>query len=155
MKNKGKLANALFFLSLLCIFVMGSVLVVSYQIMGYQNIVEKNEMEDNTHTPLAYLQNKARLYDKAGGISIAQYEGNNVLVLHDEKTNIYIYEYHGYLCELLASKDYTLDFSDGDRLFKIDKFVFTAQPNGLQFMIQNGDVKQYLFVAFTSKGVNV
>ncbi len=155
MKSKGKLANTLFFLSLLCIFVIGSVLVVSYQIIGYKNIVSDNEIVDSAHTPLAYVQNKVRLYDYQGGISTMELDDVDVLVLHDKNTNVYIYQYKGFLCELYAIKDYEVNLSDGDRLFSVDSFTFETSENKIDFIVEVQGIKQHLQIKFMSEGVIV
>ena len=155
MKSKGKLANTLFFLSLLCIFVLGSVLNISYQIAGYKNIVQANETMDAIHTPLAYLQNKVRMYDKTASIHKIEVDGIDVLVLEESKANVYIYEARGFLCELYAAKNYQINLSDGDRLFAIQDFTFDFTQDGILFSVENENQKQQLVVAFKSKGVIV
>lgn len=131
MENKGKLANNIFFLSLLCIFVICSVLVVSYQIYGYKTIVSTNDEVDAKHTPLSYLSNKIRANDIRNQIYIEHEKDSDILVIESNESRTYIYMYENKLMELQASKDYEMNFSDGDSLFEIDSLTITKEDNRL------------------------
>lgn len=131
MENKGKLANNIFFLSLLCIFVICSVLVVSYQIYGYKTIVKTNNEVDAQHTPLSYLSNKIRANDVQNSIYIERKDDNDMLVIENNESRTYIYMYENNLMELQASKNYDMNYSDGDSLFEIDSFSITKDNNRL------------------------
>lgn len=131
MENKGKLANNIFFLSLLCIFVICSVLVVSYQIYGYKTIVSTNDEVDAKHTPLSYLSNMIRANDIRNQIYIEHEKDSDILVIESNESRTYIYMYENKLMELQASKDYEMNFSDGDSLFEIDSLTITKEDNRL------------------------
>ncbi|MDD3049004.1 MAG: DUF4860 domain-containing protein [Bacilli bacterium] len=142
MNNKDKLANHIFFLSLLCIFVICSVIVVSYQINGYQTIVNENDKINNEHMPLAYLSNKVRANDIQDGIYTESIDNEDVLVIESKESKTYIYMYKNKLMELNAAKNYKLNFSDGDALFSIDSFHVEIDNHQLTFQIGiNGEVK--------------
>ncbi|NBK98847.1 MAG: DUF4860 domain-containing protein [Erysipelotrichia bacterium] len=150
--NKGKLANNVFFLSLLCIFVVCSLFVVSYQIIGYRSIVKKNEKSDETHIPLAYLSNKVKANDAQGMVYIENKEGSDVLVLESEKRKTYIYVYQKRLMELQATKDYAFQFSDGDILCAVDELNIEKQDNLLIFQVRMKDKTMTLNTMLHSKG---
>lgn len=152
MGNKGKLANNVFFLSLLCIFVLCSVLVVSYQIYGYKMIVNTNEIVDNQHTPLSYLSNKIRANDFQDGIRIEHKDDSDILVIASNESTTYIYMYEHQLMELQAAKDYEINFSDGDALFEIDSFSIKKENQRLTFNIGFHDELKTLVLTLHSGG---
>lgn len=152
MKNNGKLANNLFFLSLLCIFVICSVLVVSYQIIGYRNIVDSNHQVDEMHTPLSYISNKIRANDVQNSISVQQGEESDILLIEGNESITYIYMYNHQLRELHASKNYEVNLSDGDALFDIDSFTISKKDNQLTFQIGMQNEIKTLILTLHSEG---
>lgn len=152
MENKGKLANNIFFLSLLCIFVICSVLVVSYQIYGYKTIVNINDEVDAKHTPLSYLSNKVRANDIQNRIRIEHENNSDLLVIEANETRTYIYMYENKLMELQASKDYEMNFSDGDPLFEIDSLTITKEDHRLIIKVGVHNEIQTLVLTLHSEG---
>lgn len=152
MENKGKLANNIFFLSLLCIFVICSVLVVSYQIYGYKTIVNTNDEVDAKHTPMSYLSNKVRANDIQNRIRIEHVNNSDLLVIESNETRTYIYMYENKLMELQASKDYEMNFSDGDPLFEIDSLTITKEDHRLIIKVGVHNEIQTLVLALHSEG---
>lgn len=152
MENKGKLANNIFFLSLLCIFVICSVLVVSYQIYGYKSIVNTNGEVDAKHTPLAYLSNKIRANDIQNHIRIEHENDSDILVIESDESRTYIYLYENKLMELQASKDYAMNFSDGDPLFEIDSLTIIKENNQLVINIGVHNEVKTLVLTLHSEG---
>lgn len=157
MQNKGKLANNIFFLSLLCIFVICSVLVVSYQIIGYRSIVNNNERVSAKHTPYAYLSNKIRANDTKNAIYIKHIDNQDVLVLESEsqKTKTYIYMYQNKLRELQGASDYDIDLSDGDALFDIKDFNIKKEGNKLTIMLNVDNTSKTLILTLHSEGASL
>lgn len=152
MENKGKLANNIFFLSLLCIFVICSVLVVSYQIYGYKTIVNTNDEVDAKHTPISYLSNKVRANDIQNRIRIEHENNSDLLVIESNETRTYIYMYENKLMELQASKDYEMNFSDGDPLFEIDSLTITKEDHRLIIKVVVHNEIQTLVLTLHSEG---
>lgn len=152
MENKGKLANNIFFLSLLCIFVICSVLVVSYQIYGYKTIVKTNNEVDAKHTPLSYLSNKIRANDIRNRIHIEHKNDSDMLVIESGESRTYIYMYENKLMELYASINYDMNFSDGDALFEIDSLTIAKDNNQLTINIGIQNEIKTLVLTLHSEG---
>lgn len=152
MKSKGKLANALFFLSLLCIFVICSVLVVSYQISGYHHILNENEVIQNQSLIASYLRNQVRFHDERGQIQIKSIDGVDVLALHQKETTTYLYVYDGVLKEFYAENDFPLTLQDGEDLFEVDQLTMKHHEGQLELTITNQGQDQTILIALESQG---
>lgn len=148
MKDKGKLANTLFFLSLLCIFVVCSLLVVSYQIHGYHQILNENDRIQNQSFISSYLRNQVRFHDERGKIRIENIDGMDVLALSQEKTTTYLYVQEGYLKELYTIDGYELVLDDGEKLFKANEMKLELNGNQLRIVVD----EQILLISLYSEG---
>lgn len=154
MKSKGKLANALFFLSLLCVFVICSVIVVTHQINGYHRILNENEVLQNQSMVVSYLRNQVRFHDGRGQIQVENMDGIDVLVLHQKETTTYLYVYEGALKEFYAKSDFPLTLEDGEDLFKVDNMTIKHHQNRLELIITNQGQEQTILITLQCEGGN-
>lgn len=154
MKSKGKLANALFFLSLLCIFVICSVLVVSYQIGGYHQILENNETIQNQSLVVSYLRNQVRFHDGQDKIKVKNIDGVDVLALYQETTVTYLYAYDGSLKEFYTVDGYPLTLGNGESLFPLDEMNIKYHDDQLEIKTTHQQHQQTILISLQCEGGN-
>ena len=135
MANKGKLANILFFLSLLFIFVFCSFLIVSFQINSYNNIVNQNNLQQNKSLISSYIRNQIRIHDVKDNVHVIQIDDVDVLQLQQNQTVSYIYAYDGYLRELYTVEGYNFDLSQGDKLFQLENMQLSLNGHILNVLV--------------------
>lgn len=152
MKSKGKLANALFFLSLLCIFVICSVLVVSYQIDGYHQILEENETIQNQSLVVSYIRNQVRFHDRQDKIKVRTIDGIDVLALYQESTVTYLYVYDGSLKELYTVDSYPLELNAGEDLFQLDGMDIEYHDHRLEIKTTYQQHQQTILISLQCGG---
>lgn len=152
MKSKGKLANALFFLSLLCVFVICSVIVVTHQINGYHRILNENEVIQNQSMVASYLRNQVRFHDGRGQIQVENIDEIDVLALHQNETTTYLYVYDGAFKEYYVENRLPLTLKDGEDLFEADKMTIKHRQNRLELTITNHGQQQTILIAIQSEG---
>lgn len=152
MKSKGKLANTLFFLSLLCIFVVCSVLVVSYQIGGYHRILTENERIQNECLVSSYLRNQVRFHDEEGKVNVETINGVDVLALHQDKTTSYLYVYDGVLKEFYTTKDNPVILEDGEDLFNVEDMHIKQDNEQLEITLTQDNHVQTVVISSQCKG---
>lgn len=131
-----------FALSLLFVFAGCSLVVLQFQINSYKSIYDSSNQQAQMYTPIAYVQNKVRNYDKTHGLSVESVDGVSSLVLHDEKMDTYLYCYGGKLMELAVVPSYELDLSMGTALFDCDEFEVTNKENVLSMVIDGHLITQ-------------
>lgn len=150
MQNKGKLANTIFFLSLLCIFVICSGLVISYQISGYQHIIQQNEITSNQGTVMSYLRNKIRFADQESMITILKKENTDILKLTQNEAVTYLYVYDHQLRELYADPNYEFTLEEGEVINPLDDLTMSINNNTLYLSLNFNDKVQEIVIPLNS-----
>ena len=111
-------------LLLLCLFTLSMLFTLSSGSGVYQKISGFLAEQYNENTCLAYIAQKVRHYDVAGGVEEQAWEGTQALVLHDTIAGddylTYIYYYNGYVRELFCQANSGLKPEDGERIIAVD-----------------------------------
>lgn len=128
------LVDFLFTLSLFCIFAATAFLVVIIGANAYRNIVQHMDDTYSTRTSLAYVTEKIRQHDAEGMLSLADINGNTVLILHDQSKeaayDTYIYPYGNAVCELVLREGTEFSPDQGDPVVQVNNFTIEKIGNG-------------------------
>ncbi len=115
----------LFTLALFTLFALTSLAVVITGADVYQSVTSSMERSYNTRTALAYVAEKIRQNDAAGAVRA---EGGLLCLTQygapygEENACLYIYEYDGWLTELLIRESQEFRPEDGQRLLEVSSF---------------------------------
>ena len=142
-------------LSLLCSFMIGSLVLINVGVHVYKNIVEHNVENFRLRASLSYVATKVRQYDVKDGVSVEEHEGVPVLVLRETKESgtyrTMIYCYDGNLMELFQEESMEFQLKDGLEVMPISQFdVRQITPKQLQFEVVNGEERQTLDLSLRS-----
>lgn len=124
--EKKHMVDILFVLTLFFVFALSALTLVVLGANVYRSTV--NHMDENftDRTSYAYVTQKLRQNDEAGVVSVSEFGGQNACVITQEINNTvyntYIYEYDGYLCELLSRADMEMEPGAGTRIFEVEEF---------------------------------
>ena len=124
--EKKHMVDILFVLTLFFVFALSALTLVVLGANIYRSTV--NHMDENftDRTSYAYITQKLRQNDEAGTISVSTFGDNNACVITQDINNTiyntYIYEYDGWLCELLARADMDMDPQDGTKILELEDF---------------------------------
>ncbi|MCR5596352.1 MAG: DUF4860 domain-containing protein [Lachnospiraceae bacterium] len=124
--EKKHMVDILFVLTLFFVFALSALTLVVLGANIYRSTVNHMDESFTDRTSYAYVTQKIRQSDEEGRISVADFNGKNACVITQEKNdtvyNNYIYEYDGYLCELLARADMQMSPEDGTKILEIEDF---------------------------------
>jgi len=127
--------DVVFTLALFAVFAVSVLLVLVSASKGYKSIAAATEREYNQRTALAYITAKVRHYDTDGTVSAGDFDGCNALILTEDYGGVpyhtYIYYYDGYIRELFASSEYTLEATAGFAIMPARALSFTMQDGML------------------------
>lgn len=134
--------GSVFALILLCVFALGSLLLVVLGANVYKNISQNVDSNFQLRTTLSYITTKVRQNDDINAIKIIEKEGVSVLVLESfdgiEASETWIYEHQGSLCEVYIAKGTEFRLEDGlaiipshglEMSMKEDILTITASDN--------------------------
>lgn len=142
-KEKDKhMVDILFVLALFCVFALSALMLVLLGSSVYKKTVSNMDANYNTRTSFAYITEKLRQNDSIDSISIGKLDSIDAFIftetINDVEYSTYLYEYNGYLKELFAKADQTLDPSAGQNIIEIADLSFTTINDHLyQFHLTN------------------
>ena len=123
------MVDILFVLTLFFVFALSALTLVVLGANVYRSTVNHMDESFTDRTSYAYITQKLRQNDEAGALSLADFDGHDACVFTQEINNTiyntYIYEYDGYLCELLARADMDMKPSDGTKILELETFEVT------------------------------
>jgi hypothetical protein len=126
----------IFILSLLCIFAIGSLLVVVLGANIYKEITSSMDSNFQFRTPLSYISTKVRQNDDYQSVRVEEKEGTDALVLSrtdgGEICETWIYEYDQSLCEVYITKGTSFQLADG---------IAMIPSYGLEISLENNLLK--------------
>ena len=143
------IVDALFVLALFCVFAFSALMLVSVGGAIYQKTVDDMDFNYNSRTAFSYVTEKLRQNDVSSAISAGSLEGRPAVILTQDidgtRYLTYLYEYEGYLQELLVRSG--LQVSDtmldaGHPVLKLSAFELTeVSPCLYHFILtdENGD----------------
>ena len=116
MKNNHKSLNFAVSMALFTVFALVLTLVLLMGASSFRNVAANAEERFNERTPLLYVSQKIRSFDRANGIKIE----NDMLILTENNHTTYIYHLDGYVRELLV-------FDDDEPRFELGISLFPAE----------------------------
>lgn len=123
-----------FTLSLFCLFAASAFLVVLIGSGVYRNTAAHMQENYAVRTTISYVAEKIRQHDTAGGTSLTNIDGETVLMftdsVEDNSYDTYIYDYNGYLCELVIREGSTFSKDQGEQILAVDSLSFSDEGNG-------------------------
>lgn len=128
------IVDFLFTLSLFCVFAATAFLVVIIGANAYRTIVQHMDDTYSARTSLAYVTEKIRQHDAEGMLSLAERNGDTVLILHDRTEDAsydtYIYPYDNAVCELVLREGAEFSPEQGDPVVQVNNFAIKETGSG-------------------------
>ncbi len=148
------IANYASMLSLLCVFIIGSLILMNVGVHVYKNIVENNAENFRLRASLSYVATKVRQYDMADTISVQEEDGVPMLVFQEElegtKYLTRIYCYDGNMMELFQEEGLEHDLNDGFEIMELDDLQIEQQGNQIFLTAMDGGEKESLTLSIRS-----
>ncbi|MGN0377212.1 MAG: DUF4860 domain-containing protein [Suilimivivens sp.] len=128
-RQENHIIDVLFVIALFCIFALSAVFLITIGANIYGKTVSHMESNFSSRTSFAYITEKIRQADKNGSVNIGEFDGRPALFITEtlEGTDYitYLYEYDGYLKELMVRRDTPLSPSAGQDIMEISEFSLT------------------------------
>ncbi len=128
-KQQKHIIDILFVLTLFGLFALSAIFLISVGSNVYRKTVDHMNENFDTRTSLAYITEKIRQSDKEASISIGDLEGTDAIIIAtqagDANYNTYLYEYDGFLKELMVREDITLGPEAGQNILAVSDFSVT------------------------------
>ena len=120
----------LFTLALFTLFALAALALVVTGARVYRSTAASMEQNYTTHTALAYVAEKLRQNDVAGAVEA---DGSRLCLTQygEENSCLYIYEYQGWLTELLIRESQEFRPEGGQRLLEIQSFSAEQKAGSL------------------------
>ncbi len=135
MKTKGNIANILFVLVMFSVYTICALFLSVIGANVYENNATDSEESYNNRTSILYLTEKIRQNDNSDGISVREYNGTQILVLHktydEDKYESLIYVEDGFLCETLVPEGFELIRGLGQKIMPITSIGFDMSTSQL------------------------
>lgn len=127
--------DILFVLTLFCVFAISALTLVTLGANIYQRTVDHMETNFESRTPYSYITQKVRQADQLDSVYVGSIDGNDALLIKQEIGDTlfttYLYEYDGYLCELLTRADQTLSANAGSQIIEVESFAIKELESNL------------------------
>lgn len=135
-----------FSLSLMCVFVLCSTLLLFFQIDQYQQQKTKNDEQASTRLIQSYLTMNFHQRKATQRFSILNIDGIQGLQIQDslDSTSTFIYVYDGYLRELYQDEKAMVDVTMGDSIAPLEHMQIQQEGNLYTFSLLQGDKKDTL-----------
>jgi len=112
-------------MALFTVFALCLTLVLLMGASSFRGVSQRAEQQYSERTPLLYLSQKIRSFDRSDGVGIENINGITTLVLTEASYDVFIYHHDGHIKELLVFHGDRIDLDIG-----ID--VFAAQSMELE-----------------------
>jgi len=139
-------------ISLFTVFAILLTLVLLMGASSFKSVSVNAQERYEQRTPLLYVSQKIRGFDRVDSVKITETNGINTLVLSDEFHDIYIYEYNGYLTEFLAFSGDNPRLEIGISLFKVQSVKFELDDFMGSSLIKVTIDESEVYVSLTSGG---
>lgn len=121
--------DTLFVIALFCLFALSAIFLITIGANIYGNTINNMEDNFNSRTALAYITEKVRQSDSADSISAGTFHDGPALIItsriDDTEYLTYLYEYNGYIKEIIVRKGMTLDPAIGQDIIAVSDFYLT------------------------------
>lgn len=128
-KQQRHIIDTLFVITLFCVFALSAIFLITIGANIYGKTVNNMEDNFNSRTALAYVTEKMRQSDSSDSFSIGTYYECPALIISSKIANTqyytYLYEYNGYLKELMIREGITLDPDTGQNIIAVSDFRLT------------------------------
>ncbi len=141
-----------FVITLLFLFVLSALMLIALGSSIYSRSVSVMQDNYDSRTAYAYITEKLRQYDSTGSISSADFHNQEALRIESniEDTDYvtYLYEYEGFLMELIARADAgDIPPEQGQKIMEIDSMSVISEADGLmEITVILPDEKEITFV---------
>lgn len=151
------IVDILFVLALFCVFAVSVLLLVSIGANIYQKTVDDMDSNYNSRTAFSYITEKIRQNDTASAVSVGTLDDVPAIILSQEIEgeifHTYLYEYDGYLTELLTRPGLDLGgnlLKAGRPLIRLEQFELFEVGNSLyRFRLTTKDRQSLLLYIST------
>lgn len=156
-KHDRHIIDLLFVIALFCVFALSAIFLISIGADIYGKTVTHMEQNFNSRTAFAYLAEKIRQSDQQGAVSVGELKGNPAVIITQKNEAAeyvtYLYEYNGYLKELLVREDTPLGPEAGQNILAITDFSISQVNDRLySFTVTVDGTNSYqLFVSTRSE----
>lgn len=141
------IVDVLFVLALFCIFAICAFMLVTIGAGVYKKTVNDMDLNYNSRTAFSYVTEKIRQNDTSSAVSIGTLEDRPAIILSQEIDgilfNTYLYEYNGYLTELLVRPDLDIGgdlLKAGHPLIRLNVFdLLEMEPSLYRFVLTTED----------------
>lgn len=157
-KQENHIIDILFVIALFCIFALSAIFLISIGANVYGKTVEHMDSNFSQRTSFAYVTEKIRQSDQLDAVSTGELDGHPALLITqnigDSEYITYLYEYNGYLKELMVRADTPLGPEAGQDILAVTDFSLTEVSEGLfSFTIATDDKTSCsLYVSTKSAG---
>ncbi|MCR5416889.1 MAG: DUF4860 domain-containing protein [Pseudobutyrivibrio sp.] len=123
--------DILFLMILFLIFTFSAVSVLLLAVNSYRSVVDANHRGTDARAAMSYVREVVHSTDEADAISVGDLEGCEALVINEsEGYSRYIYQYDGYLMELVAKEDSGATPEFGDKIIEAKSFDIAWKETG-------------------------
>lgn len=154
--KKNQSVQFLFTLVLFLGLVLCSVFVITFGARVYENVGQRMEENFTGTTAISYVANKVRQMDEAGGISVYQDEGQDILRLEQQisgkRYQTLIYYLDGAIRELFTESGAPLTLEDGIPILESEGLRFILEEPGILKIETLGDQGDSILLAVRSEG---
>lgn len=160
-KQQKHIIDLLFVIALFCLFALSAIFLISIGADIYGKTMTNMEHNFDARTSLAYVTEKIRQSDQMDQIAIGNLDDCPALVItyhtSDSTYITYIYEFNGYLKELMIKDAISLGPEAGQNILEIKDFqVRQINDQLISCIIETTDEQTYdLLISLHSGGVNV
>lgn len=134
-KQENHIIDILFVIALFCIFALSAVFLISIGANVYGKTVEHMDSNFSQRTSFAYVTEKIRQSDQFGAVSTGELNGHPALLITQDiggsEYITYLYEYDGYLKELMVRADTPLGPEAGQNILAVTDFSVEEISDGL------------------------
>lgn len=141
------IVDVLFVLGLFCIFAICALMLVTIGAGVYRRTVNDMDFNYNSRTAFSYVTEKIRQNDTSASVTVGTLEDRPAVILSQEMGgilfNTYLYEYDGYLTELLIRPDLDIGgdiLKAGHPLIRLKAFdLLEMEPSLYRFILTTED----------------
>ena len=127
--------DTIFVLLIFSVFAISVLIVLMLGASIYQNMAEVSQEGADERAVLAYIWTKSKNFNDAGMIYVAEYHGENALMIDEEFSGVryqtVIYHYNGWLYELFTEKNLGLGRDSGEKIMRLEDLSFETANYGL------------------------
>jgi hypothetical protein len=136
-------------MTLFTVFAVFLTLVLLMGASSFRNVSAGADERFTERTPLLYISQKIRGFDRADSVRIDRLDEIDVMILSERDYDTYIYVYEGYLTELITFSDSVPHFRLGTALFAAETAEFEFAADSLVKVTIDG---KSVYVGLTAGG---